>query len=265
LHGASFTEPARNTFAQRAAAAHAAGFVGIGSHLIDTFEVEGGAEHVAQIARAHNIALVETEFLHGWARADSVDVPSELEQRVAALADAAGLRHVTVGDFAPGPLDMGKAAANLTVIAARLGKHGVQLAIEPFAYAAIVDYPTALELVRRSGAPNVGVMIDVWQFFNTGAQLGLLNDVDLSEITAVQLDDGPRVFADFQAQSRLTRFLPGDGELDVVGLTRRLMHMGYAGPWSVEVHYPELRNMPVDAAAQLVFDSCHATLQAAQN
>jgi sugar phosphate isomerase/epimerase len=263
LHGASFTEPARNTFAQRARAARAAGFVGIGSHLVDTFEFEGGAEAVAQTAREVGISLVETEFLPGWALADNVDQPTELELRVAALGDAAGIHHVTAGDFAPGPLDVGRAAANLATLAARPEPHCVTLAIEPFAYAAIKNYDIALDIVRRSGARNVGIMLDAWQVFNTGAEISFLNDVDLSEIAAMQLDDGPRVFDDFQALSRTTRFLPGDGDLDVLGLARKLIDMGFDGPWSVEVHYPELREMPVEEAAQLVFDSSLALVQAA--
>lgn len=263
LHGASFTEPARNTFAQRARAARDAGYAGIGSHLTDTFDFEGGAAAITETAKALGIALAETEFLPGWALVDNVDVPTEAELRVAELGRVAGIRHVTAGDFAPGPLDIGLAAANLATIAARLKPHGVSLAIEPFAYAAISNYEIALDIVRRSGASNVGIMIDAWQFYNTGADLAFLNDVDLSEITAVQLDDGPRVFNDFQALSRSTRFLPGDGDLDVLGLARKLITMGFEGPWSVEVHYPELREMSVEKAAQLTYDSCLALVQAA--
>lgn len=263
LHGSSFTEPARNTFAERARAAQEAGYVGIGSHLVDTFEFEGGAEAIAASAQAVGIALVETEFFPGWALAENVDVPTEAEARVTDLAQRAGIHHVTAGDFAPGPIDIGLAAANLATVAARLEPWGVNLAIEPFAYAAISSYDIALEIVRRSGARNTGIMIDAWQFFNTGADLALLNDIDLAEIAAVQLDDGPRVFDDFQALSRTTRFLPGDGELDVVGLARTLINMGFDGPWSVEVHFPELREMPVEKAAQVTYDSCLALVQAA--
>jgi sugar phosphate isomerase/epimerase len=263
LHGASFTEPARNSFADRARAARDAGYTGIGSHLIDAFEFEGGAQAITQSAQKVGITLAETEFLPGWALADNVDVPTETELRVAELGRVAGIRHVTAGDFAPGPIDIGLASANLATLAARLEPVGVSLAVEPFAYAAISNYEIALDIVRRSGARNVGIMIDAWQFFNTGAELALLNDIDLSEITAVQLDDGPRVFADFQALSRATRFLPGDGDLDVLGLARTLINRGFDGPWSVEVHYPELRAMPVSKAAQLTFDSCLALVQAA--
>jgi len=52
---------------------------------------------------------------------------------------------------------------------------------------------------------------------------------------AVQLNDGPLVDGDFLKHARAQRKLPGEGELDVVGLIRAVQATGYSGPYCVEV------------------------------
>ena len=105
-------------------------------------------------------------------------------------------------------------------------------------------------------------MIDVWHFFNTGATPDEIAGIDPEWIAAVQLNDGPRVSEDYLVQARTTRWLPGDGELDVRGLVVALRDAGYAGPWCVEVSYPEFRELDVADAARLAHDNAAAVLAA---
>lgn len=61
---------------------------------------------------------------------------------------------------------------------------------------------------------------------------------------AVQLNDGPLVDADFLKHARAQRKLPGEGELDIVGLIRAVQATGYSGPYCVEVNTPEYAHFP---------------------
>jgi sugar phosphate isomerase/epimerase len=262
LHGAGFTDPARTGFAARAAAAAKAGFTGIGVQFAD-LAANGGVGAVRTAAADVGLAVTEAEFLGGWALADSVTTPSDAECMLVDAVGAWGPLRVTSGEFGPRPLDPGRAAANLAALAERLAPLGVRLAVEAFAWGAIADYPTALDLVRRSGAANVGVMIDVWHWFATGADLALLTDLDVREIAGVQLNDGPRVRPDdpdMLHKARSTRWLPGTGELPVRELIGELRTLGYIGPWSVEVNDPWFRALPTGEAARRAFDAASAVL-----
>ena len=78
--------------------------------------------------------------------------------------------------------------------------------------------PTAVELLRRAGAANAGLMVDVWHFFNGGARPDAARRACRPvRVAAVQLNDGPLVHDDFLRHARAERRLPGEGDLDVVG------------------------------------------------
>jgi sugar phosphate isomerase/epimerase len=92
----------------------------------------------------------------------------------------------------------------------------------------------------------------------------VLDDLPGAGVAAVQLNDGPRVHADFLRHARAARRLPGSGELDVVGLIRAVQAAGFTGPWCVEVNTPEFRELPVEAAAKAAADAALTVLDAAR-
>jgi len=79
----------------------------------------------------------------------------------------------------------------------------------------------------------------------------------------VQLNDGPRVHGDHLRHARAARRLPGEGELDVVGLLGAVLRTGFTGPWCIEVNTPEFRALPVDEAARRAAAAASAALDAA--
>jgi sugar phosphate isomerase/epimerase len=211
------------------------------------------------------LRLVEIEFLDGWAQdADELSFAAAVAD-VESVADALGGRHVSAGEFRPGVLDLDVAAARLASFAVRLDARGLLVAVEAFPWSALPDVSTALELLRRAGTANAGLMVDVWHFFNGGASLDVLDDLPGAGVAAVQLNDGPRVHADFLRHARAARRLPGSGELDVVGLIRAVQAAGFTGPWCVEVNTPEFRELPVEAAAKAAADAALTVLDAARS
>jgi sugar phosphate isomerase/epimerase len=255
LTGSGFAEPPRHGFAQRCRAASDAGFAGIGLHTGDPARTD--VDGMRAVLADTGLELVEIEFLGGWAL--DVDEPA-LEASVTAIeavAGAFGGRHVSAGEFRGGRLDLDAAAERLAALAARLAP--LLLAVEPFPWSALPDAGTAVELLRRAGAPNAGLMVDVWHFWNGGADLDLLTGPP----AAVQLNDGPLVHEDFLRHARAARMLPGEGDLDVTGLVRAVHATGFDGPWCVEVNTPDFRALPVDEAAKRAVAAATAVLDAA--
>jgi len=265
LSGAGFGEPPRNSFTQRCEAAAAAGFAGIGLHVDDLRRNMVAGLEVADMSAVladTGLRLVEVEFLAGWAvDVDEAALASTLRD-VEAVADAFGGRHVSAGEFRGGlGLDLDAAAGRLRAIAGRLGKRGLLLALEPFPWSAIPDVATAVKLLRRAEVANAGLLVDVWHFYNGG---GRLDELLSGGVAAVQLNDGPRVDRDYLRHARSARRLPGEGELDVVGLVRAVERTGFSGPYCVEVNTPEFRALPVAEAATRAAAAAASVLRAAR-
>ena len=267
LSGAGFCEPPRHTFERRCEAAAAAGFTGIGLHVDDLARTAASgldAAGMRAVLAGTGMRLIEIEFLGGWAL--DVDGPA-LEATTAgveAVADALGGRHVSAGEFRPGRLDLDAAATRLAGLAERLAERGLRIALEAFPWSALPDVGTAVELLRRAGSAHAGLMVDVWHFFNGGGELEVFDRLPGAGVVAVQLNDGPRVHADFLQHARAARRLPGCGELDVVGLVQAVRATGFGGPWCVEVNTPEFRDLPVKEAALAAADAAMSVLDAAR-
>jgi sugar phosphate isomerase/epimerase len=253
LAGSGFTEPPRYTFRERCEAASDAGFTGIGIHVTDLAVLT--PLDVEQILADTGLALREIEFLAGWINPNDGANAQATMERVTALAERVGGDHLSAGDFSGAPLDMKAAAQRLIQLASAAHGVGLRIALEAFAWSAVNTIEKADALLRQVDTPAVGHLLDVWHFFNTGADFTMLQRLPAHRIAAVQLNDGPRVYNDFLWNARNTRFLPGDGELDVCGLLDTLNGIGYTGPYCVEVNYPEFRAYSVADAAKRAYDA----------
>jgi sugar phosphate isomerase/epimerase len=247
--------------------AASAGFAGIGLHVDDLARTAASgldADGMRAVLDATGLRLVEIEFLGGWANGTDEAALAATVAGIEAIAGTLGGRHVSTGEFGSGTVDLDVAAARLAALADRLAARGLLIALEPFPWSALPDVDTAVELLRRAGSANAGLLIDVWHFFNGGATLDLLTNLPGAGIAAVQLNDGPRVQSDFLRHARAARRLPGFGELDVVGLVRAVEDAGFDGPWCVEVNTPVFRTLPVEAAAMAAADAARDVLDAAR-
>jgi sugar phosphate isomerase/epimerase len=272
LSGAGFVEPPRNSFIERCEAAAAAGFAGIGLHFDDlprTIAAGVDVTKMQAVLRNNGLALVEIEFLAGWALDSGLNGGiSPTLAGIEAVADALGGRQVSAGEFSGDtPLDTEEArsaaAKALRANADRLANHGLLVALESFPWSAISNTGIAIDLLRRAEAPNAGLLIDVWHFYNGGGHPDQLVDLPMAGITGVQLNDGPLVHDNFQHHARAHRQLPGEGELDVVGLIHAVRRAGFRGPYCVEANTPEFRNLPVGEAARRAADTARNVLHSA--
>jgi len=264
LTGAGFGQEPRHPFPVRCRAAAAAGFTGIGLHIDDlprTIDSGIDLDQMRNVLSENGLRVEEIEFLGGWVLDDSD--PAELDatmRRIEAVADAFGGRHVSAGEFRDhGLVDISRAAERLDALARRLATRGLTIAVEAFPWSVLAGPGTVPEIISRCPASTVGQLIDVWHFYNNGGEPAMVT----VPIGAVQLNDGPRVHDDFLTHARTARQLPGEGDLDVVGLIRAVLRTGYTGPWCVEVNTPEFRELPVDQAAARAVRAAEAVLDAA--
>jgi sugar phosphate isomerase/epimerase len=272
LSGAGFADPPRNSFIERCEAAAAAGFTGIGLHFEDlprTIAAGMDVTEMRAVLKNNGLALVEIEFLAGWAlskgRKGGI---SPALAGIEAVADALGGRQVSAGEFSGDvPLDTDEtldgAAKALRANADRLAGRGLLVALESFPWSALSNTAIAIDLLRRAHAPNAGLLIDVWHFYNGGGHPDQLVELPGAGITGFQLNDGPLVHDNFQQHARAERQLPGEGELDVVGLIHAVRRAGFTGPYCVESNTPEFRKLPVAEAARRAADTATSVLHSA--
>jgi sugar phosphate isomerase/epimerase len=263
LTGAGFGEAPRHSFATRCRAAAAAGFTGIGLHVDDLARTVDSGVDVAgmrAVLAETGLRVTEIEFLGGWALDSDPAALEQLVGRIEAVAEAFGGRHVSAGEFrGDGVVDLDAAARRLGELARRLSRHGLLVAVEAFPWSILAGESIVPELLRRAQAPNLGQLVDVWHFYNSGGD----PDDLVGPVAAVQLNDGPRVHGDYLTHARAARRLPGEGDLDVVRLIRAVLRTGFTGPWCVEVNTPEFRALPVDEAARQAAIAATSVLDAA--
>lgn len=264
LSGAGFAQPARVPFAERCRAAAAAGFTAIGLHADDYQQMRITGTDDAAIRTqldTHGLELREVEFLSGWATAPDDETAERAAATIRALGAAFSPHHVTAGEFTGDRLDISAAGARLRTVCATVAPAGLRVAVEAFPWSGLNNVATARAVVEASKAPNAGLMIDVWHFYNSRSTLADLDGLRPEQIVAVQLNDGRIVDDDFLVEARRGRLLPGDGELDLPNLLRGLHDRGFRGPYSVEVNYPTFRDLPTDEMARLSFVKAATALE----
>jgi len=122
----------------------------------------------------------------------------------------------------------------------RIGlEHNVRYQIEVIAFTKFRKLEQGLEIIRRAGLPNIGMVIDFWHLYaagNTPADVAVL---DPELIYGVHFCDGrlPRP-GEAWDQSVLRAYMPGEGEMDVQAWTDAVRKTGYDGMWTAELFSP---------------------------
>ena len=186
LSGAGFVEPPRNSFIERCEAAAAAGFSGIGLHFDDlprTIAAGVDVPEMRAVLRNNGLALVEIEFLAGWAfnagrqRGDLTIAGRHRSGRRRARGPPGQRRriqrrHPAGHRGSAGPRGEGVARQRRSARRA-----GAAVALESFPWSALANTRIAIDLLRRADAPNAGLLIDVWHFYNGGGHPDQLVDL----------------------------------------------------------------------------------------
>ena len=99
----------------------------------------------------------------------------------------------------------------------------------------IHDFDALTLLMNMVEAPNIGLLLDVWDLVASGGSVEGIRQLSVDQIVAVQIADMP-ADTHMDTLDEKSRLLPGaeNGQIDLPGALRALMEMGYDGPVTVK-------------------------------
>lgn len=182
------------------------------------------------------------------------------EHRFAVMRRLGAERLLVCSNVSPDAVDDDTLAAQqLGLLAERAAEHGIQVAYEALAWGRHVhDYLHSWRIVRMADHPNLGLCVDSFHVLSADVQAHALETIPAEKLFFLQLADAPSLPMDVLHWSRHYRCFPGQGDLDVAGLTAHVLRTGYDGPLSLEVfndifRQADSRRTARDAMRSLLF------------
>ena len=252
LSGAAANTPARFSAVDRIAAAAAAGYGAVGL-FADDLDRWGPVGEIRRVADDHGVSVAELEFLVNWSVEGQAAHESRIvEDRLYALADTFGSRHLNVGireaKHEVAPLEV--VAERFAALCDRAAAHGLKVAFEFMPFRAIDTLVAAWDMVRLADRPNGGIVLDAWHWFRGTPDLGMIASVPADRISVVQLCDGHAEPVGSLIEDTLDhRLLPGEGAWDLCALLGALGAHGVQAPVSVEILSADLRRRQLSEMA----------------
>lgn len=143
-------------------------------------------------------------------------------------------------------------------------RYGLNVQLEFMPFTGIRDLPRAWQVVSAVGAPNGGIVLDVWHFRRSGSSLAELAAVPADRLFTVQLSDGPaEPEPDLWHAASHDRLLPGAGQLDVAGVLRAVCATGARPDFGPEVVSDSLSTLGALEAATRAAAASHRVLEEA--
>lgn len=260
-------------FGELAAAAHAGGFDAI-SLLPSLYRRarEAGASDAELRNRLseHDVAVAELDPLLNWVPGHDFHAPDDdsfgaSEETFYRIHEALGVRSLNVVFAGSARLPETQLIDAFGAVCQRAARHGLLVHLEFVPWAQIGDVETAWRIVGAANQPNGGVMFDSWHHFRSRVDNAALARLPAHAITAIQFNDAPaQAEPDLVEETMQRRLLPGDGDIDLVDITRQLAAIGCAAPVGAEIFSAELDALPHDEAARRAGDSLRRVLQQAR-
>ena len=133
-----------------------------------------------------------------------------------------------------------------------LGDHGIRFGLEWVAphhlradganpmgkFDTIHDIPATLELIAQTGLDNLGLLVDSYHVYASGAGEAEVAALTDAQIVHVHINDAPKGVGVAGAKDG-ERLLPGDGEIDLTGFLRALRTVEYTGYIAAEILAPQ--------------------------
>lgn len=263
----SYTLGTEVSFPDRARAAAAAGFSGIGLRAENYWDAQRAGLSPAdmlEVAGCYGVRIREVEYLTGWGTEAHRDAAQQRKERtICEMARAFGVHHLNAGLLETLPLPQVTDA--FAALCDRVGPD-LTVALEFMPYSGIPDLPTAWQVVRDAGRPNGALLIDAWHWARAGMTPADLALVPAERIVAVQLCDvAEHPMQPLRTESLGHRLPPGQGWGDAVGLVRALWEKGVRpAVVTVEVISDELVAGGVRRAAHIVADAARTVLAQAE-
>jgi len=270
------TLPRGTPFAERLAAASAAGFhaISLWGRDYQAIRDEGWSDADLRVMLDdHGLTVGELDPAWWWTPgAGNVHIPPELdpvdvfrfgEADLFHVADVLGARSLNAADVLGGSWSVEEATDAFGSLCDRAAEHGLLVHLEWLAWSRVRDLATACQIVDGAGRANGGLNVDFWHCGRTGVTAEDLRTIRPDHVLAVQVADaGPEPENDMIEETLHRRLLPGDGALDVLGYVTALHSIGVTAPFGIEVFSDDLHAGGPFLAAQRAGDALRSVLGA---
>ncbi|MEM8664285.1 MAG: sugar phosphate isomerase/epimerase [Pseudomonadota bacterium] len=258
-------EVSPHTLADRANAAAAAGFAGLGISYPDLASLLATMSFgdIRRIFDEHGLTHLELECIVDWhADGERLDASNTVRALLMGCAAEIGACHIKVaGDQFGGAFRHEQVVERFAGLCADAAVAGTRIVIEPMPWSNVRDILGASQLVAEAGAANAGVLMDIWHVARAGTDFSAIADMAPETIGYIELCDALLESEDdLKLDTINNRRLCGEGQLDVAAFVAAVERAGYSGLWGVEVISHEQRRRPVRIAASLCADSAKAFL-----
>jgi sugar phosphate isomerase/epimerase len=252
-------------FRDRVKSAASAGFKGFGiwhadlEHVLEKY----GLKEMRQILDDHGIQHVELEFLTDWFLEGERKKASDIRKgRLLEAAEVLRARHIKVGDFFQEQCSLPHLVDAFAILCEEAAEHGTRIGFELMPFAMIRTLEESVAMVKGAGAPNGGIVLDLWHLVKLCIPYEEVSRVPMEYVVGVELNDGTMCSPWSLHEDTINhRRFCGEGEFDVRGFAQCMQRAGYTGPWGIEVLSAELRTLPLEELTRRAFRTTIAQFQ----
>ena len=258
-------------FRTRVEIAAQAGFTGMGFWHTDILEIRKtySFQDMKRILDANGIVNVEVEWLLDWFCTDQRRAVSDAtRQLLLEAAEVLRARHIKIGDLGNDCADVPRLTEEFAPLCREAAERGTNVLFEmlPAQFSRAPSLDQVLSIIRGSGAPNGGTMLDNLHLQRIGIGAAEIpRKLKAGDLIGVEINDGtlamPLKFQDSVVNKRL---LPGDGEFDIAGFLHAVWSLGFDGPIGVEVLNEYIRKWDLRTAATEAFAKTQRVVAAAR-
>jgi sugar phosphate isomerase/epimerase len=239
-------------FEEALAAAKAGGFDAVELRRVD-FErcAKRGLSNdaVLDLVRAAGLPVSAMGVEYGWVFSTGAERERLFGVFREACENAVALKcGLMMSAIGPGEASMEDAVDNIRRAGEIAGRFGLRLTVEyQFQHPVVRSVDILRDLIRRSGAKNVGLLLDAYHLQRGGRPGRGFEDVPGAEIFYVQFSDVPNTPP--AGAPPVDRLPPGKGVVGWTDLFRLLAEKGYEGYLSYEAPNPEHWQRPANDVA----------------
>jgi sugar phosphate isomerase/epimerase len=252
-------------FKDRVQSAARTGFKGFGiwhadlEHVLEKYRLK----EMKQILDDNGIQHVELEFLTDWFLEGERKKLSDIrKEKLFEAAEVLGARHIKVGDFFQEQCPLSCLIDAFAILCEEAAQHGTKVGFELMPFAMIRTLEESLAMVKGAGAPNGGIVFDLWHVVKLGIRYEEVCRVPLEYVVGVELNDGTVHCSWSLHEDTINhRRFCGEGEFDVRGFVQGMLKAGYTGSWGIEVLSAELRTLPLEELTTRAFRTTMAQFQ----
>ena len=236
--------------------------ISVPPHIVDLFLASGATfadlrRHLAHAEVRVTVIDALTRDLPGAPSPD--EVPPIWRQNwtyglddLIRMAQALEAPTVNVTHFLGKPVEPHVMAEAIAALAERAGRHGLRLSLEFMPETSLATVASSARIVQLSGAPNVGLMVDIWHLLRTGGDAGDIRMLPPGFVKGVQLNDRRSDASEPSRGEVSSRSLPGRAMLLSLSSCRPSWTTRRASASKSRSSVPELAALSPAAAGERV-------------